>query len=197
VLDLSTITGLGTLTSIVASSNGDDGLVGASLNTAGTVTIQNSTFNDNTGHGVSHTSVGAVSLSSVTAVGNDPGILVSGAASFSDTDGVFTDNDDHGIQLIDIAGNVTLVRTVADDNDADNDGVGDGINATAGGNPVAIGGNVLVQGRASATGRSPDSGTRRVRVSVGARSRSTIPPAWCNRTSSPATSGGVPILTRY
>ncbi|MCI0360198.1 MAG: hypothetical protein L0211_17105 [Planctomycetaceae bacterium] len=119
------------------------------------VDIFSSTFSNNlAGDGIHLTNNGAVVFNQVTASGNDPGVFVSGAASFSDTDGVFSNNNDHGIQLIDIAGNVTLVRTIADNNDADNDGTaGDGLNATASLNPTAIGGNLLIQG-----GRFRDSG---------------------------------------
>ena len=68
-------------------------------------------------------------------------MFVNGAGSFHDTDGNFSANDDHGIQLIDIAGNVTLIRTTLEDNDANGDTTGDGLNATANLNADAIGGN--------------------------------------------------------
>jgi len=130
------------------SSNNDDGLFAQQF---GTVIITNWTFNNNgaattTGDGIELNTVGGVATTNVTATGNDPGILINGAASYIDTDGNFSNNDNHGIQLIDIAGNVTLVRTTADDNDANNDGVGDGVNATAVVNVDAIGGALLVQG---------------------------------------------------
>ena len=130
-IDLDAITGLGTLSSIVASNNGDDGLEGTSLNTAGSVTIQNSTFNNNgagtaTGDGISIVGAGHVTTDTVIATGNDPGVLISGAASFSDTDGVYSNNDDHGIQLIDIAGLASLIGTTLLNNG------GDGLNASGG-----------------------------------------------------------------
>ena len=61
---------------------------------------------------------------------------------------MYSNNDNHGIQLIDIAGDVTLVRTTVDNNDANNGGIGDGVNAMDGtdGDLVAVGGNLSVQG---------------------------------------------------
>jgi autotransporter-associated beta strand protein len=136
------------ISGIVASNfngNGDDGV---EIDGAGAIDFTNVDAANNTGEGVDLASVGAVTFNDVVATGNDPGILVSGATSFSDTDGNFSGNDDHGIRLIDIAGDVTLARTTADNNDADGDGTGDGVNATDGGDldTVAIGGSLLVQG---------------------------------------------------
>jgi autotransporter-associated beta strand protein len=145
-----------------ASMNGDSGLTAyefpgdpTGMPTLPGVSISGGTFNDNGasivgigGDGIALTEVGHVVLTGVTATGNDPGVFVDGAASFSDSDGNYSNNFDHGIQLIDIAGDVTLVRTIADNNDADDDGTGDGLNATDGGDgdSTAIGGNLLVQG---------------------------------------------------
>ena len=121
--ELVDVAGLTTLTDLVASSNGDEGFFGSNVNAAGTVTFSGGTFSGNgtattTGAGILFTGVGAVVTTNVTATGNDPGILIMGALSYTDTDGNYSGNSLHGIQLVDIAGNVTLVRTTADDNDA-------------------------------------------------------------------------------
>ena len=127
------------------STNGDDGI---DLFNVGAVTISNTDASSNGGHGINIQNAGAVILTNVTASNNDPGVFVDTAASFSDTDGSYLNNDDHGIQLIDIAGDVTLTRTTANDNDEDNDGTGDGVNATDGadGDTLAIGGSLIVNG---------------------------------------------------
>lgn len=153
-------TGAVTLVNVDASGNNCDGV---RVEDASSIDISSSTFNNNDadtadgGDGIDIRNSGAVTLNDVTASGNDPGIFVSGAASFSDTDGTYSGNALHGIQLIDIAGDVTLVRTRLVDNDADSNLAGDGFNATDGGDAdsVAIGGNLLVQGvQISDTGAS-------------------------------------------
>lgn len=103
---------------------------------------------DNSGDGIDLEGVGDVVLTNVVATGNDPGLFINGGASLTDTDGVYSGNADHGIQVIDIAGDVTLTRTTLEDNDADNNGTGDGLNATDGadGDSTAIGGNLIVRG---------------------------------------------------
>ncbi len=116
-----------TFTGGTYSSNGGDG-VGLKT-TSGPVTFDGVTATDNSGDGIDLSDVGDVTLTKTTATGNDPGIRVHAAASFADTDGNYSDNDDHGIQLIDILGDVTLTRTTANNNDADNNNVGDGLNA--------------------------------------------------------------------
>lgn len=144
---LSNVSGLGTLASLSAFSNGSDGLDAS--NVTGGITISGGSFNNNSADGIRIVTAGAVTTTNgVTATGNDPGIFVSGAPSFADTDGVYSNNLDHGIQLVDISGNVTLVRTTADNNDANNNGTGDGLNATDGpdADAFAIGGNLLIQG---------------------------------------------------
>ncbi|GAB4142186.1 MAG: hypothetical protein Tsb009_12340 [Planctomycetaceae bacterium] len=92
--------------------------------------------------------VGAITTTGVTATGNDPGILISGAASFTDTDGNYSGNNDGGIFLIDIAGNVSLTRTIADNNDADNNNIGDGLRMEDGGDAdtFSIGGTLTLLG---------------------------------------------------
>ncbi|MCI0681413.1 MAG: right-handed parallel beta-helix repeat-containing protein, partial [Gemmataceae bacterium] len=138
-IELFTITGLGTLSAIVASNNGDDGLVGVSINTAGTVAIENSSFNDNstvtgTGDGISLTTVGAVTFDGVTATGNDPGVVIDTADSWTDTDGNYSNNAGHGVSLIDITGAVSLTGTTANDNGAD------GINVASLGTTLTVSG---------------------------------------------------------
>lgn len=135
-------------------NNNDDG--GLEIRTStGTITVSDSNFNnndadaDNMGDGIFLKDIdGAITFDGVTATGNDPGVLIDTAPSFSDTDGTFSGNDDHGIQLIDIAGTVSLTRTTLEDNDADNDGSGDGLHARDGadGDTLAIGGTFTVNG---------------------------------------------------
>lgn len=160
------------LTNVTADDNGDDGLR-VNGTGANAVTITGGTFDNNGdiflgGDGIDLRNVGDVIFTGgVQAVGNDPGVLINTAASFSDTDGNFTGNDDHGIRLIDIAGDVTLVRTTLNDNDANNDGTGDGLNATDGADvdDVAIGGNLLVQG-ATITSTNPGTTFQQTGISV-------------------------------
>eukprot|EP00913_Durusdinium_trenchii_P023358 g21936.t1 len=142
-----------TLTNVTANNNDESGFQGTNI--SGTTTITGGTFNNNDddnaggGDGITLTTVGAVvTTGGVTATGNDPGIFISGAASYTDTDGNFSNNDDHGIQLIDISGNVSLERTTINNNDADSDGIGDGLNATDGGDldSLAIGGTLTIDG---------------------------------------------------
>ena len=112
------------------------------------LTLINVQANNNTGDGIYLTNMGTVTLTDVTATGNDPGISVIGAASFSDTDGNYSGNADGGIYLEDISGNVTLIRTTLENNDADDDDAGDGLRAVDGAdvNSLAIGGDLLIQG---------------------------------------------------
>lgn len=107
-----------------------------------------SVFNDNGAQGLNITNADRVSLFRTGAARNDRGVVVSGAGAVSAGECFFQDNDDDGIALLDISGDVSLERTTCDNNDADFDGVGDGLNATDGGDPdtVSIGGNLLVQG---------------------------------------------------
>ncbi len=125
------------------SSNGGDGIALTSL--SGAISFAEVTASDNAGDGIDLADVGSVTLKSTTATGNDPGLQVVGAVSFSDTDGNYSENQDHGIKLVDIAGDVTLLRTTANDNDDDNNNLGDGLNATSSTTSGdAIGGNLSV-----------------------------------------------------
>jgi hypothetical protein len=135
-----------TLSSTNIAGGSADGLRGSSLEA---VAISSSSFTDNADDGIELLSSGAVALAGVTATGNaGTGVVVNGAISFSDTDGTYATNFDHGIALTDVAGDVTLTRTVADDNDANVGGTGDGVNAADGADAGtdAIGGNLLVRG---------------------------------------------------
>jgi hypothetical protein len=149
-IDINDVTSLTISANSIVNFNDNTGLEGSDI---GDVNISDSQFNDNgqvnaTGDGIELTTVADVTFTNVTARGNDPGVNIIGAASFSDTSGNFSNNDDHGVLLTDIAGNVTLVRTIADNNDVDNDGLGDGVRLADGldGNNFAVGGNVVVQG---------------------------------------------------
>src|SRR5262249_31846387 len=89
-----------------------------------------------------------VTLTQVDATYNGgTGIRVDTAESFLDTVGTYSHNDDGGIVVNSIAGDGTLGRTTADDNDAAHDGTGDRLTARP--DPsglVVIGGNFEVQG---------------------------------------------------
>lgn len=134
---------------ITSNQNGRDG---TRIESSNNISIYNSSFNNNGGDGVELNGVGQVETINVTAEGNDPGIFITNAASFSDTSGTYSGNADHGILLENIAGDVTLVRTTADNNDADNDNTGDGLHARIG-TTTAIGGNLRIGG-----GRFRDTG---------------------------------------
>jgi hypothetical protein len=104
-----------------------------------------------------------VTLSGVSA--NDAerfGLLVTWVGSVTDTDGTYSLNGDGGIVVADVAGDVTLTRTVADDNDSDGDGVGNGVSAIAFDQGVAIGGDLIVKG-----GRFRNSGSASIGGIVG------------------------------
>ncbi len=159
-IDLNGAGGLTTLNGVDASGNGDNGV---ELSNAADITFLAGTFDGNTGEGVNIFDAGAVDFTNVEANGNDPGILIDTVTSFTDTDGTYSNNADHGIQLIDIADFVTLTRTTANDNDGNNTGVGDGVHATANNNVNAIGGDFTVNGGTfdDTTGHA-DPGTRQI-----------------------------------
>ena len=125
---------------VTAARNGT-GLTALAL---GSLAVGDSSFDSNVNRGIIIRWIpDAITLDNVTAnLNTGPGVDVMTVHSFKDIDGTYTGNDDHGIHLLDIAGDVTLVRTTLDDNDADNDGTGDGVNASDGGDgdSVAIGG---------------------------------------------------------
>lgn len=130
-----------------ASNNGADGLYAE--NFGGNVTISgNWTFNNNGDDGIEIRNSGAVSFTNVIANGNDPGANIIGVASFTDVNGTYSNNANDGLRLTDVAGNVTLIRTVAENNDADNDFFGAGVRLLDGADVdgFAVGGNLVVQG---------------------------------------------------
>jgi hypothetical protein len=132
-----------TLTNVRAENNAQDGFHAFGL--AGTLTVNGgSRFDDNGGDGMGLSNVGAVTLTNVSASRNDRGLSVFVASALSDADGTFSSNRNGGIRLARIQGNVTLVRTAADNNDADHNGIGTGLEAN--GVAPSIGGDVLVQG---------------------------------------------------
>ena len=64
----------------------------------------------------------------VIAVDNgEAGVEFKDVTSFTDHSGTYSRNDDGGIRLIDLQGSALLVNTTATENDADNDGLGDGL----------------------------------------------------------------------
>src|SRR5262249_23932054 len=122
------------------------------------VMVSHSSFVVNAGNGLTFltNNIAAVVLTHVIADGNGQpdahgvrngaGVSVSHADSFADADGEYSGNADGGINLTDIWHDVTLTRTTADDNDADGDGVGDGLTATHLLSTVAIGGALTATG---------------------------------------------------
>ena len=132
-----------TLGSVQSVENVGDGL---HVDGADSVSIFHGGFNQNQGDGVELNQVGDVILEDVNANANDPGLAISGASSLHVTDSAFNNNSDHGIQLQDIAGDVTIDKTQAYNNDADNNGVGDGLNVTDGSDldNVSVGGSLTV-----------------------------------------------------
>jgi hypothetical protein len=133
---------------VQASTNGDNGFRGLNITTA--ITFVNGTYNDNGtivggGDGIELTNTGPVSTNGVVALRNDPGISVNGAPSFTAIGGNIQFNDDHGIALANISGNVSLTGVVASNNDADFNGAGDGVNisGTFGGNLSVTGGGFV------------------------------------------------------
>lgn len=153
------------LSNVAASGNVD----GISLHTIHGVAISGGSFSDNEGNGIRiyYTPEQKVILSDVTADDNgSSGVSAELVQGLSDTDGHYTFNGDHGLQLIDSVGDVTLLRTTADNNDADADGEGDGFSATTFVFDKAINGNLLIQGgRFRDTLRDQDHQQRGVYVS--------------------------------
>ena len=132
----------------------DNVLTGLSVNALGATSISDSSFSNNGTANFSErdgifASAASLTLDGVTASGNTgTGVRFRGQ-SFSDTDGNHSGNGDHGILLEDIAGDVTLIRSTLENNNADNDDVGSGLHAIDGDFDAdfeAIGGNLSVLG---------------------------------------------------
>src|SRR5262249_31917022 len=141
-----------TLTSDTVNANNADGVNGTDL--GGTTTVSGGTYGTagagNPGYGLNLIGDFGVSTSlvlnnGVSASANAPaGLSALRSNSVSDTGGTYSTNNNDGIELADIGGDVTLTLTTANDNDADNNSAGDGLHAIAGVLDYAIGGNLLV-----------------------------------------------------
>jgi hypothetical protein len=127
-----------TITGGTFASNGDDGV--NLSNFTGTVTADGAAFTGNADDGLQLNIVGAVNLIDVAATQNRRGVFVSTAASVTETDSTYSTNNDGGLRLVSIAGNVLLTRITADNNDANDDDMGSGIDI------VGIGGNLTIRG---------------------------------------------------
>lgn len=144
-----------TFTDVAASDNGGAGIVVAQ-EVSGRVDLANVIAERNSKGGIAFSGgvTGHVTLNDVQAGNNGddgffgrPGIFVDGAASFSDTNGVYRNNARDGIYLHEIAGDVTLTGTTLEDNDGDNDGEGNGLHVIdLGLNSLAIGGALTIRG---------------------------------------------------
>ncbi|MEZ6132036.1 MAG: spherulation-specific family 4 protein [Planctomycetaceae bacterium] len=134
-----------TLDGVTVDNNGNSGF---NLFNAASVTITGGSFSNNAGHGISLESVTDIVTTDVVVTGNAVGMEVLYAQSLTDTDGTYSGNDDDGIRLTDIYRDVTLNRTVLEDNDADNNQIGDGLHAVFDEffNSDAIGGDFVVRG---------------------------------------------------
>lgn len=113
----------------------------------GSVKLIGGDYSDNHSNLIIQDVIGQVSTSFVTSnYAFQAGIVASRVGSFQDFYGTYNSNGMSGIQLIDIEGDATLQRTTADGNDADHDGLGDGLEVRADANYYALGGDLLVQG---------------------------------------------------
>jgi Ca2+-binding RTX toxin-like protein len=144
------------ITGLTANNNGispGNHLDGIRLINPGDVSISNTNLNANTEDGIHIENAGTVALDPVVSTNNgikgggtDAGVYVAGALSFSDLGGTFSGNVSNGVELYDIAGDVTLTNTTAENNDSDNNGVGDGVHIGTIFNAVAVGGNLTFNG---------------------------------------------------
>ncbi|MGF1581029.1 MAG: beta strand repeat-containing protein [Gemmataceae bacterium] len=129
-----------------------------------TITLQNSvTANQNMSGGVTLEDItGSVTLDTLTVNQNksSPGLEVRNIDSFQDKNGIYAENDDGGLILQDIANDVILDGTILQNNNANDDSIGDGFQATDGTDDpdfLAIGGslefnNVISQDTSTASG---------------------------------------------
>ena len=136
-------------TNVTVNGNGIDG---TQITNIGDVTVIDSTANGNFRDGFHIENAEDVLVDPTEATGNgftgtsDAGIFIDTAASFTDIDGNYSGNVSNGIELIDIAGDVTLTRTTLNDNDADDSGVGSGLSITANVATFAVGGSLIING---------------------------------------------------
>ncbi len=82
------------------------------------IAVTNTSVDYNNGFGLRITSANDVTFTDVTAQFNHFGMLLGVIDSFSDTDGLYADNDYAGISLFDIANTLTLTGTIVRDNGA-------------------------------------------------------------------------------
>ena len=123
-----------------------DGITVSGLATS--ATIENITVTGATGAGIFLENLtGDVLLTNVTSTFNNQGVLARNVNNLTDIDGTYLSNDNSGIFVEDITNNVTLTRSLLEDNNADG-GLfeGEGFTALADLNLDAIGGNLLVEG---------------------------------------------------
>ena len=104
-----------TATDLEGNSNLNAGL--SIRNAAGDVQVTNGSYNENGEEGVHIQGATSINFADVNATGNGTGTYVIGATSFTDTDSNFSNNLVYGLELASIANDVTLTRTIANDND--------------------------------------------------------------------------------
>jgi hypothetical protein len=102
------------------------------------VTITGGSYSDNGGDGIDLDIVGAVIVSGVTGTGNDPGIDINGAPTVDISTSNFSNNDNGGIYVHNITTSVRLTGNTVNENDADQDGNGDGFFGEDIGGPIVI-----------------------------------------------------------
>ncbi|WP_197993345.1 LamG-like jellyroll fold domain-containing protein, partial [Gimesia aquarii] len=149
------VDGSATFSNVTVENNGGDGL--QLFEIFGNVDINGGSFGGNHENGIEIEDAFDVALTNVTSSANlHAGIEVTFVDSFSDTDGTYQANEDAGIHLFDILGNVDLTRTILEDNNADDGDFGDGFTAVPFLESVAIGGDLIINGL---TARSTNPGT--------------------------------------
>ena len=129
---------------LTANMNGD-GLFAVGF---GELSIEGGTFADNTDSGIEAFLGTHMMLSEgVTATGNLTGVYATDLLEgFSDEDGSYTMNDVDGILLRDIGGVAVLHNTNASDNDADANGIGDGLHVEKGATPFGVAADLVIEG---------------------------------------------------
>jgi hypothetical protein len=132
------------LTNVTASNNGSDGVF---ISGAGNVEVDHLEALDNVFEGLDIDFARDVSTSQVTAARNgDNGLELFGIQSWIDQQGSYLNNGNHGALAGDIAGDVALTGTRAEDNDSNGNSTGAGVRFFDGGDvdPLAIGGSLTV-----------------------------------------------------
>ena len=128
-------------TTLTANSNG----FGLFMEDVTRASIDNSVFHENR-IGAHITSGGDVDITKSTLTANQTGAqLVQTRGSFDDVGGDYSGNDDHGIQVWDVLGDITVTGTKLQGNDRDKDGVGDGLTTRdLDGDGIAVGGSLTI-----------------------------------------------------